>query len=144
MHAISDNLEVRYVGAAISAGASIDGNSSRIDMSDYESVMFVTTISDCVATGVAALKIEANDADSDTGMAAVADTTATATSAANDDLNGTVLVTELRNPQKKWVQAVRTSATANIAYGEVIAILKPRRLPAVQGATVQDLALVSN
>ncbi len=144
MHLISDNLEVRYVGAAISAGSSIDGNSSRIDMADYESALFVCTITDSVATGVATLKIEANDADSDTGMTAVTDASATATCAVNDDINGTVLAVELRNPQNRYIQAVRTSATANIAYGEVIAILKPRRLPAAQGSTVQDLAAVSN
>ena len=144
MHLISDNLEIRYVGAAVAAGSSIDNNSSRIDMAGYESVLFVCTISDSVATGVATLKIEANDADSDTGMTAVTSTSATATSATNDDLNGTLLAAELRNPQARYVQAVRTSATANIAYGEVIAILKPRHLPAAQGATVQDLAAVAN
>lgn len=144
MHLISDNLEVRYVGAAVAAGSSIDNNSSRIDMADYESVMFVSTITDCVNTGVATLKIEQNDADSDTGMAAVTGASAAATSAADDDLNGKVLIAELRNPMKRYVQAVRTSATANIAYGEVIAILTPRRLPSVQGSTVAKRGAVSN
>ncbi|WP_026790350.1 hypothetical protein [Pleomorphomonas oryzae] len=144
MHLISDNLEVRYVGAAIAAGASIDGNSSRIDMADYESVLFVSTITDSVATGVATLKVEENDDDSDTGMAAVTDASATKTCASNDDINGTLLAVEYRLPSKRYVQAVRTSSAANIAYGEVIAILTPRRKPAVQGATVSDLAAVSN
>lgn len=144
MHGLIDNLEIRYVGAAIAAAANTDGNSSRIDMADYESVAFLCTITDSVATGVAVLKIEENDADSDTGMAAVTDASSTATSATNDDLNGLLLVTEYRLPAKRYVQVVRTSATANIAYGEVIAILKPRRLPAVQGATVTDTAFVSN
>ena len=70
MHGISDNLELRYAGAAVTAGSSIDNNSSRIDMADYESVTFFTTISDSVATGVAALTVEENTADSDSGMAA--------------------------------------------------------------------------
>lgn len=144
MHGILDNFEIRYVGAAVAAGSSIDDNSSRIDMAGYESVAFMTTISDSVDTGVATLTIQENTADSDTGMTAVTGAAATATSAANDDLNGLMLAAEYRKPTARYVQAVRTSATANIAFGEVIAILKPKRLPAAQGATVSDAVSVSN
>lgn len=144
MHGLLDNLEVRYVGAAVAAGSSIDNNSSRIDMAGYESVTFVTTITDSVATGVATLVVQESDADSDDAMAAVTGTAASVTCAENDDINGTVLITEYRKPAKRYVQATRTSATANIAYGEVIAILKPLRRPAEQGATVSDTAYVSN
>lgn len=144
MHGIVDNVEMRVVGAPIAAGSTIDSNSSRIDMQNYESVTFVAPMTDSVATGIAALKIEQNDDDSDSGMAAISGTTATVTSAADDDLNGTALVAEVVNPSKRYIQAVRTSATANIAYGSVIALLVPRRLPAVQGATVSDTARVAN
>jgi hypothetical protein len=144
MHGIVDNIEVRVVGAPVALGSSIDSNSTRIDMGDYESVTFVAAITDCVATGVATLKIEQNDADSDSGMAAITGVTATATSAANDDLNGKALVTEVVNPTKRYVQAVRTSGTANIEYGSVVALLVPRRLPAAQGATVASAARVAN
>ena len=144
MHGLLDNLEVRYVGAAVSAGSSIDNNSSRIDMAGYESVTFVTTITDSVATGVATLVVQESDADSDDAMANVTGTAATKTCAINDDINGTLLATEYRKPAKRYVQATRTSSAANIAYGEVIAILKPMRRPAEQGATVSDTAYVSN
>lgn len=144
MHGIKDNLEIRYVGAAVSAASNTDSNSSRIDMAGYESVLFVTTMTDSVATGVATLTIEANDADSDSGMAAVSGTASTATCATNDDINGLTLISELRNPAKRYVQAVRTSATANIAYGEILAILTPRRLPVSQHTTNSDVAYVAN
>lgn len=144
MHGITQNLEVRYVGAAVTAGSSIDNNSTRIDMAGYESVAFFTTISDSVATGVAAMEIQANDADSDTGMTAVTGSSATATSATNDDLNGTVLLTEFHRPTQRYVQATRTSATANIAYGEVYAVLKPHRVPVTQHATIADSKFVSD
>lgn len=143
MHGIIDNYEIRVVGAPVAAGSSVDSNSSRIDMAGYEAVTFVATITDSVATGVATLKIEQNDSDSDSGMTAVTGTTATITSAANDDINGTSLVAEIRKPGKRYVQAVRTSGTANIEYGSVIAILKPKRLPASQGSTVSASAKVS-
>lgn len=137
---LSDNIEVRYVGAAVGAANNTDSNSTRIDMADYEGVMFVTTITDSVDTGVATLAIQQNTADSDTGMATLAGSAATATSAANDDLNGKTLQTDVYRPNERYVQAVRTSATANIAFGEVHAILYKRRaLPVPQHSTVADL-----
>lgn len=144
MHGLLENAEFRYVGAAVSASNSIDNNSSRIDMADYESVVFVTTIVDSVATGVATMAIQEADEDADTNMADVTDTLATATSATNDDLNNKLFVSEVFKPSKRYVQANRRSATANIAYGECIAILIPKRQPATQGATVQDTARAAN
>lgn len=144
MHGLTDNLEFRYVGAAVAAGSSIDNNSSRIDMAGYESVAFYTTITDSADTGVATLVVQQADEDADTNMADVTGTEAVATSGANDDLNGLGLIAELRHPTKRYVQATRKSATANIAYGEVIAVLKPRRRPAAQGATISAKAFLSN
>lgn len=138
-----DNLDIRYVGAAVGAGSSIDSNSTIIDMQNYDGVIFVTTITDSVDTGVATLTVEQNSANSDTGMAALSGAVASATSAANDDLNGKVLVVDVFKPQKRYVQAVRTSATANIAYGEVQAILyRNRKLPVPAHSTVAARAKV--
>jgi len=143
MHGITDNLEFRVVAAAVAAGSAIDNNSAIIDMAEYESVAFITNIVDSVATGVATLVVQSSDANSDGAMAAVEDTVATATCGTNDDLNGRALMTEIRHPAKRYVQATRISATANIAYGEVIAVLKPRHLPAAKGSTIADSAFVS-
>jgi hypothetical protein len=144
MHGLIDNTEFRYVGAAVVAGASIDNNSTRIDMQGYESVTFICTITDSVATGVATMEIQSSDADSDAAMVVIADTAATITCAVNDDINGELLVTEAFRPAKRYVQATRRSATANIAYGEVIALLVPLQKPAIQGATVADTARAAN
>lgn len=144
MKSLTQNLEVRYVNAAVAAASNTDDNSTIIDMSEYESVTFIVPITDSAATGVATLTIEANTANSDSGMAAVTSAVATATCAINDDINGTVLIVELRRPAKRYVQAVITSATANIAFGDTIAILKPLEAPVTQGATVSDNAYVSN
>lgn len=144
MHGLSDNIEIRVVGAPVAAGSAIDSNSSIIDMADYESVTFVAAVTDSVATGVATLSIEQSDTSSDGGMSAVSGSSASATSAENDDLNDKALATEVFKPAKRYVQAVRTSATANIAYGSIIALLVPRRKPAVQGATVLGSSRVAN
>ena len=144
MHKLSDNLEVRYVGALVAAGSAIDNNSTIIDMQNYESVMFVAAITDSVATGVATLTIQSSDANSDGAMAAVTGTAVSKTSATNDDINGTVLISEIYHPDKRYVQATRSSATANIAYGDIVAVLKPRQKPSVNGATVSGLASAAN
>lgn len=145
MHSILDNLEIRYVNDAVVAGSSIDDNSTIIDMTGYESVTFMVPITDSVNTGVATLKVEQNTANSDSGMTAVSGASVSATSGANDDLNGLMLAVEVRNSGglSRYVQAVVTSATANIAYGATTAILKPYRVPVTQGATVSASATVS-
>lgn len=144
MHGLSDNLEVRVVGAPVAAGSSIDNNSSRIDMDGYESVMFIAPITDSVQNGVATLTIEQNTADSDSGMAAVSGSAATDTSAANDDLNDKCLRSEVFKPTQRYVQAVRTSSAANIAYGSLIAVLKPLRKPVTDHSTVLATSYVAN
>lgn len=144
MHGLLNNVEIRYVNAPVTAANNTDDNSSIIDMDGYESVTFITSITDCVSGGVAALTIQSNTANSDSGMAAVTGGAATATSGSNDDLNGTVLVAEIRKPSNRYVQAVITSTTQNIAFGDTIAILKPLRVPATQGATVSDTAIASD
>ena len=144
MHGLNQNIEYMVVGAPVAAGSSINNNSTRIDMQNYESVTFVAPITDSVDTGVATITIEQNSADSDTGMVAVTGSPATVTSASNDDINGTALVSEVFKPTQRYVQLVRTSATANIAYGSVVALLVPYRRPSTQGATVSAASHVAN
>ena len=79
---------------------------------------------------------DANDANSDSGMATISGATATATSAANDDLNNTLLIVDVYKPLKRYIQGNITSATANIAFGEMIAIrYKGRKAPVSQSST---------
>lgn len=138
---LAKDVEIREVGAPVAAGSSIDNNSDRIDMSNYEGVIFITPITDSVDTGVATQVIQQNTADSDSGMAAISDTSATVTSAANDDLNGQLLVSSVHRPRERYVQRTLTSATANIAYGNTIAILYGKRVkPVTDHSTVSDSA----
>ena len=119
---LSKNADINYGGAAVAAADNTDDNSSRFDMSGYDGILFFTAITDSVATGVATLKVEQNDADSDTGMTAITGASATVTSAKNDDVNGKLLIVDVYKPLKRYVQGVRTSGTANIAFGEIHAI----------------------
>ncbi|MFH1852544.1 MAG: hypothetical protein ABIA75_09380 [Candidatus Neomarinimicrobiota bacterium] len=136
------NFKIMEVGAPIAAANNTDSNSDRIDMAGWDGVCFIGSITDSVATGVATLTAEQNIADSDTGMAALSGGAATATCAVNDDLNDQLLVVDIYKPQERYVQAVRTSATANIAFGTLIAILyRNRKQPITEDSTILDSVL---
>jgi hypothetical protein len=137
MHSLLKNCAIDYADALVTAASNTDNNSSIFDMAGYDGICFITTITDSVQDGVATLKIEENSANSDSGMTAISGATVSATSAANDDLNGMLLIVDCYRPQERYVQAVRVSATQNIAFGEVIAIrYKGREVPVTQSSTL--------
>lgn len=137
------NSEISYGGAAVANANNTDSNSTIVDMSGYDGALFFTTITDCVQGGVATLTVEGNTANADSGMAALTGAAAAKTSGANDDLNGTLLVVDVYKPVKRYLQAVRTSATQNIAFGEVHCIRYcSTKGPVTQGATVSTATSV--
>ena len=77
-------------------------------------------------------------------LLALSGAVATATSAANDVLNNTLLVVDVFRPLERYVQAAITSLTANIAFGTAIAIqYRGMKGPVTQAATIQDIAQVA-
>lgn len=132
-----DNVKVSYLKDGVSAGSSIDNDSDILDMANFEGVVFLTPILDSVATGVATMTVEQNTANSSSGMAALSGAVATATCAVNDDLNGKTLIVDVYRPRERYLRVNRTSATANIAYGDVIAIQYGTRVLPVTQATAE-------
>lgn len=131
------NIKLQEVLAPVSASSSIDSNSDRLDMSGFDGVMFIVAITDSTDTGVATLNVQQNIIDSDTGMATTS--SATATSAANDDLNNKLLVVDVYRPAERYVQGNLTSATANTAFGNMIAIqYKGSKMPISEAASIAD------
>ena len=122
MHNLLAASAADYAGVAVAAASNTDSNSSIFDMAGFDGIMFLTTITDCVSGGVATLTLEGNTVNSDSGMATITGAVATATSAGNDDMNGKLLIVDCYRPSKRYVQGVRTSATQNIAFGEILAI----------------------
>jgi hypothetical protein len=116
------NAQLAYAGAAVAAASNTDDDSSVFDMQGFTHAVFFTTITDCADTGVATLTVDTNTT-SATGGTAVTGASAAATSAADDDLNGTFLAVEVANVLQRYVYANRASATANIAFGEIYCIL---------------------
>ncbi len=130
------DVEIRIVGAPVAAALDTDDNSDIIDMAGYEGVAFVQVIEDSVITGVSALTIEQNPLNQDSGMVAAVGAVSTLTSGANDDLNGQAHSIDIYRPRERFVQAVRTSLVANIAFGSMFAILYgKKKLPVAAHAT---------
>jgi hypothetical protein len=140
----TEKYKIMEVGAPIAAANNTDSNSDRIDMTGWDGIVFIAPVTDSVDTGVATLKVEQNTIDSDTGMAALSGASAAKTSAADDDINDQLLVVDVYRPLKRYVQGVRTSGTANIAFGSLIAILyNGKKLPPTAHASILTLAAVA-
>lgn len=144
MQNLLNNIKVYYVNAAISAANNTSDGSDILDMSGYEGIIFIVPITDSVDTGVATLTVQQNTANSSSGMASLSGAVATATSAATDDLNGKLLVVDVYRPRERYIRSLLTSATANIAFGDTIAILyQGSKMPISQlAAEVADSAVV--
>lgn len=136
------NVKISEVNAPVANANNTDDNSDILDMSGFDGVVFIVAITDCVQGGVATLTAQGNDANSDSGMAALAGASAAATSAGNDDLNDTLLIVDVFRPRDRYIQATLTSATQNIAFSNTIAIqYGPSKAPITQPASVTTSAL---
>ncbi len=112
-----------------------------VDMQGYDGVCFVTPITDSADTGVASMFLEQNSSNSDTGMTDLDGLTASATADGDDDLNGKLLIVDCYQPTERYVRANVKSATANIAFGNTIAILyDAKNMPVGDSDTVADSA----
>lgn len=139
------NQIIAEVMAPVAAASNTDSNSDIIDTANCDGVVFIVPITDSVATGVATLKVEQNTANSDSGMAAISGALVTGTCTTSDDLNNQLLVVEVHKPRERYVQGVVTSATANIAFGNMIAVkYGERKMPITEDSTVIDSALAAS
>lgn len=135
---LKDTL-IAEVAAPIALGSSIDQDTDTLDMQGYDGVIFITPITDSVATGVATLTAKQGDASNGSDAAALTGAVATGTSATNDDLNNKLLIVDVIKPTKRYVTATLTSATANIAYGNTLAIrYRSDEQPVTADASVQQ------
>ncbi len=131
------NVEISYSKALVASAANTDDNSAILDMSGYDGVVFICSMTASANTGVATLTVEGNTANSDSGMAAITGAVATATDAGGNALLGKVLIVDVYKPQKRYIQGVRTSTVAAVTFGDMIAIrYHGKKRPSVQGATV--------
>lgn len=138
MNELTKNCIIAEVLAPVAAASNTDSNSDILDMAGWDGVVFIVPLTDSAATGVATLNVQENTANSDSGMTTVA--TATDTCVVNDDINNTLLIVDVYKPLKRYIQGNVTSATANIAFGNMIAIkYKGKKAPITDDSSVSDV-----
>ncbi len=123
------------------AANNTDADSSAIDMSGFASALFIAGITDSVKNGKAELRVEASEDKSTWKRLDIEEVSAT--SAANDDLNGKVLRIEVKRPLQKYLRANLLSTVANIAFGQTHALrYAARRTPPPGNDDTVDEAVV--
>jgi hypothetical protein len=141
---ISEHVLVDHVNAPISNASNTDDYSDFLDMTGYEGVLFIVPLTDSAATGVATVTAYDNTAASSSGANALAGGVVTATCAINDDLNSRVLMIDVHKPRQRYVGVRQQSATANIAFGDTVAIrYGASKQPTTQGTEVIASAKVT-
>ena len=137
---ISDDVVSDIISDPAAMGTT-DVTSAILDMSGYDAVRFLAPITDIANTSVVTLKLQ-QGADSGLSDVVTSEETATKTSAADDDLNGKMLVLDVVKPGPgvRYVRAKVTRATANAAIGNIIAErYRARVTPVTQASDVSNL-----
>ena len=135
----SSNADPAAAGVTTVTGATLD-------MSGFDGARAVVPITDVLDTSVITLKAYRGAASNMSDEEEI-EGNATKTSAADDDLNGKLLILDVKRPSlgtKKYLRFKVTRATANAALGNLIVErYLPREVPISQHADVSDLELIS-
>jgi hypothetical protein len=137
---LSNAVKLTLVQAALADG-STDPDSTAVDMSGFDGVLFVGVCGTITGSGTATLTAQQSD------DAAVADdytalTGATAAASGSTDSDKLVML-DVYNPTKRYVRVNLTRATANSVWGGTIAIQYKAKDKAAATAAAQLAAAVT-
>jgi hypothetical protein len=129
---IGKNIKITRVLAAVAAGTTVQ-NSSVLDMSGYDGVLFVGAVGALTATAVTGLKAQQGQA---ANLSDAADLEGSLASIPDTGSDGTAVV-DVYRPRERYVRAVFVRGTANAVLDGIIAIqYKGRKAPPTHDATV--------
>lgn len=115
-----------------------------IDMDGYDGVMFVAGLGTVLENGTVDVYVEQNDANSTSGMARLATTTAYTMTAGDATVAKSAILVDVYKPQERYLQCNVTPAVANAVVLGVVAIrYKSHLCPATNGDVLQSTRLVS-
>lgn len=128
---------------AVTAGTS-DQDGSVLDMSGYDSVLFVAALGDVTDTSVLELQAFGNTADSTSSPTPVELTADSVTyTAGASDADNKLLVVDVVRPGYRYVFPRLKRGTANAVIDGIFAIqYRAKDVPVTQGSTVLASALV--
>ena len=133
---LSKDVKITVVSpAATAATTAID--SSVLDMSGYEGVMFIALTGDVTATCDLTLTVKGNTANHLTVPTPITQAATTLFAAGAADADSKALMVDVYKPALRYVFANLTRATANAVIGGIIAIqYNAKSKPTTQAASV--------
>lgn len=134
MNNLLEQVKITRVANAAVAG-STDLNGTGVDMTGFESVLFIWSVGTLTANQVTAL--HAQQSSDDAGADDYTDLEGSATPALADTASNKLLILDVVKPTKRYVRPVLDRATANAVSDGCIAVqYNPRTLPTTQPASV--------
>ena len=131
---LKDNKILRLFGYQAAGTTNIDG-ASEVDMSGYESVLFILTLGTMVNLASVTMTIHQGDTSGD-----LSESVATSGAVISDGTAGTQIVLEVVKPKNRYLEPQVTLATQDTVVENIIAILgNPRDV-----AVTQDDAVISD
>lgn len=116
---LSSGVVVDLVQAALADGQT-DPDSTALDMSGYDGIMFIGIAGTITGSGTATLAVtQSSDNAVADDFTAITGATAVATASAKSDK---ILVIDVQYPTKRYVRTTLTRAVANSVWGGTIAI----------------------
>lgn len=121
-HNLLKNIKIDPIGALVASANNTDNDSKVVDMAGFDGCLFIAEVALMTSGGVAALTIEGIATDATGTGAALTGAVATITETASALYANSLLVVNVRRPQLRYLQAVRTSTTQTVTFGPLIAI----------------------
>ena len=139
---LSRQVKITLVHYALTDGSSDPTADNVIDMAGYDGVMFIGIVGTITTTGTATLSIyQSSDLAVADDYTAISGASAQASAAA---LSDRLLVIDIYQPNKRYLRALLTRATANSVWGGTIAIqYQAKDRPIVNAVAAGKLAIAA-
>lgn len=141
MFTLGKDCLITRVNNAASAGTT-DQDSARVDMTGFDSVIFIWAVGDVTAASVITAIAKSNAADSTSGS--TTEKTGTQVTAGASNVDNKLFVVDLHRPTLRYAYSTLVIDTQNAVVDGCIAIQynsSKGPLPVTQGSTVFDYAL---
>lgn len=132
---LKDAKITRVSNSAVAGTTDID--SARVDMTGFDSVMFVALLGDVTSGSVLTLTAKSNAADSATNS--TSEKAGTTITAGASDYDNKMLIVDLHKPTLRYAHCTLAIDTQNAVVDGIIAIqYNAKSQPITQGSTVGD------
>lgn len=127
-----DILFTKVSNGATAGQTEVD--SSILDMSGYQGVIFIVDLATVVDASVLTLTVQQNTANSTSGMAAITGASCTFTASGSSN---TIMFVDVYEPLQRYLRAAFTRTAQNATVNTIVALqYKSMKKPTVQGSTV--------